>query len=176
MKRIFVFLFIFFFATYITKPVSAHFVLNNNNVGVLIHIDPDDAPIAGQIAHIHLNFQDKTGELNSSNCNCSLTITSDGKKLATVPISNLTGSEMNFMTEYVFPQKGIYSLTIQGTIDTKKQVSFKMNYDLRVDREDTPTTSTMTQTNTLSPLTLTALALIALFVFGVLFYSRSRKK
>lgn len=136
MRKILIFLFITtLFFTFVPQA-GAHFILKNNNIGVLIHLEPDDSPFIGESSRIHLDFQDPSGQLTNTNCACSLEISRDGKTLATIPITELEGTEHSFMTDYIFDEKGIYLLKIDGLITGEKNISFQMNYDLRVDRSE----------------------------------------
>ncbi len=89
----------------------AHILRVDGNIGVLLHVDPNDAPVAGQPAKFFVGVQDSSGKFSIYTCDCTLTIEKDGKEIASFPI-NSNGFYQPI--EYSFPASGIYKVTVAG--------------------------------------------------------------
>lgn len=125
--------FMVFMSFLLVAPLAkAHFLVENNNVGVLIHIDPNDEPVAGQKSTLHLFFQTKKGASKILDCSCTLEILNSGVSLAKLPILTSDKDSQEFVTPFNFPSKAVYTLHIFGN---DAGVLFDTHYDLRVDKE-----------------------------------------
>lgn len=95
-------------------PVFAHTLRIDGNMGINLHIDPDDAPVAGMESKFLLDIQDKTGRFNPnnpSNCDCVLTIMQNDVVLKTLPvIAGGTYTQIRF----TFPTSGVYQVVVEG--------------------------------------------------------------
>lgn len=93
--------------------VAAHTLKVDGTIGVTMHIDPDDTPIANQNAHIMIGVQDRSGAFTGFNaCQCSVAIKQADSVLATVP---LTAASTTDMANFTFTSAGAYTLTVSGT-------------------------------------------------------------
>jgi hypothetical protein len=94
--------------------VFAHTLKIDGNMGINLHIDPDDAPVAGMESKFLLDIQDKSGRFNPnnpSNCDCVLTIFQNGVVLKTLPvIAGGTYAQLRF----TFPTSGVYQVVVEG--------------------------------------------------------------
>ena len=94
--------------------IFAHTLKIDGTIGVSLHIDPDDAPTAGQESKFFLDITDKAGRFNPSNpgnCACVLHIEYDGELLKTFPV--VSGGSFT-QIRYTFPHTGTYKVTIEG--------------------------------------------------------------
>jgi hypothetical protein len=109
---------------------EAHFLKINNEIGAVLHVDPDDNPIAKQVSTFYLEFKDVTGKFKPKDCTCQITITNiSTNKSESIPTSNISYSGENVLLfKYTFPEIGIYSVVI-------KEQNFTLTYDIRVERE-----------------------------------------
>ncbi len=95
-----------------TPHAAAHTLKVDGSIGVTMHVDPDDAPLANQNAHIMIGVQDKRAGFSAfSDCTCSLTIKRDDQLITTIP---LTGTASEAMANYTFASAGTYTLTVDG--------------------------------------------------------------
>ncbi|MBH2007428.1 hypothetical protein I8H83_02400 [Candidatus Saccharibacteria bacterium] len=93
----------------VPQKASAHVLVTNtgNTMGAVLHITPDDDPIAGESSHIFFDVQDK--KLVDGLYNATLIIsTSDGRE-ETVKTEK-DGSYVS--ARYVFPARGVYVLKL----------------------------------------------------------------
>lgn len=77
--------------------------------GAILHVDPDDNPVAGQTSTLYLDTQALTGSV-------SLTITSNTSSVVLAMHSSGSMSEAH----YIFPSQGVYNLvfTVHSSHDT----------------------------------------------------------
>lgn len=105
----------------------AHILKTNGSIGAVLHIDPDDDPIAGQVSTFFLDFKDTTGKFQLEKCSCEFSIFRSGQKIATQPLSQ--------NNTFIFPQKDIYQVQVSGVpLQAGQFQPFKLNYDIRVER------------------------------------------
>lgn len=133
MQKFFLFTILIFL---LPSVVQAHQVKSDNNVSVILHIEPGDSPIVGQEAKIF--FEVKTPENNFAieDCSCHVSI-----RLAQATIADQEateqadeGSEHVFSLPAVFPERGIYRIEITGASRNNLFSDFAVGYDVRIDR------------------------------------------
>ena len=109
-------------------PVSAHVLKTDGSIGAILHIDPEDDPIASQQAGFFFEFKDKQNKFKLDNCTCTFSITEDGKQIFTNPLSQ----DNIFFT---FPERNIYQVKVVGKPKIASSFQpFTLTYDVRVDR------------------------------------------
>ncbi|MGB8215698.1 MAG: ferric reductase-like transmembrane domain-containing protein [Candidatus Methanoperedens sp.] len=122
-------LFLIFFVSFI-PCVHAHTLRVDGSIGVLMHADPNDAPVAGQVTSFFVNIQDNSGKFNISACNCTLAIEKDSREIAAFPI---TSNGFHQQIEYSFPASGIYKAIVVGKPATVGEFqSFKTTFEYYV--------------------------------------------
>ena len=143
---------------------QAHVLLRDDTqqVGALLHIQPDDDPIAGEEARLYFDLQPvPAGELT-----------------ATLTVRTELGSTENIATtidagtisaSYVFPAQGLYTLRLTVTADSATHV---FTYMQRVSR-GIAHTAVQRQTHGWAELTLAVAA--SGFVILLVLYIRNRK-
>lgn len=151
MKKIYVakaplmFLMMSFFVVF-PIDVSAHILKKDDSIGVVIHVDPSDDPIAGEPSRFYLEFKDKEGEFDPRNCTCTVKILRAGDSEQVFEQDMLkdnpdpTLSNITFVA--TFPAKDLYTIQINGNPTTEHSFEpFSLSYDMRVSREVSPATS-----------------------------------
>jgi len=111
MKKIIV---ILFFSFLCVTPVFAHTLKIDGNIGVNLHVDPDDTPIAGRESKFFVDIQDKSGRFNPnnpSNCDCKLIISQKDTVLKTLLVT-VGGSYAQL--RFTFPTAGTYTVVVEG--------------------------------------------------------------
>ena len=96
-------------------PASAHTLAVEGEVGVTMHIDPADEPIAGSPSTIYLDFKNSTREFDPTEYNFILAITEGSSTLATTTLfgNGETGATASYT--YTFAQPGEYGITVTAT-------------------------------------------------------------
>lgn len=143
-KRIigFLALYIILYTIYLTPTTFAHVLKTDGNIGAVLHIDPDDDPIAGQQSGFFFEFKDKTNKFKPENCNCTFSILRADKEIFTQPLfqNSSSPSLTSASIFFTFPEKDVYQIKVKGLPNTPDAFQqFELTYDIRVARVATPT-------------------------------------
>jgi hypothetical protein len=126
-KRLF---FSVLFLLLLVPAAYAHVYKTDGNITVFMHVDPNDAPVAGDEARFLVNIQDTQNRFNPTYCNCTLIIQSEGNDIAQIPI--ITDGSYNNMN-FVFPSSGGYILKVIGKPTTPGAFQeFQVTYEYYV--------------------------------------------
>lgn len=92
----------------IPASVHAHVLIKDQQTGTgaVLHVNPDDDPVAGEPASLFFDIRD--GSINTTS-QTRLTITDEQEKVAVVPVE-LAGSSV--AAKYVFPRQGAYRIQL----------------------------------------------------------------
>jgi hypothetical protein len=96
----------------VAAPASAHTLRSNNGVSAVLHIEPDDKPIAGMPITYRLLFQDANGAFTLANCACTATLLQQGKVLHQEAL--FAGRATVSTNRLQLPAPGAYTLRIDG--------------------------------------------------------------
>ena len=116
-----------------SKPVNAHVLETDKSIGAVLHIDPDDDPIAGQKSTFYFDFRDTTNKLSLTDCDCLFTVKEGGTQIYSAPLS--VSSTKEGVAGVTFPTRDVYSVQITGKpLNGADFSGFTLSYDIRVDR------------------------------------------
>lgn len=141
MKKIVSFLFFLsasFAIVFYTPSAQAHFLVTDRNIGAVLHIDPNDEPIAKSQASFFFEFKDKENKFQPTNCNCTFSIVEDSKEIYSTDLfqNNTNPSLSNASVFYTFPERNVYQIKVVGTPKTPDAFqSFVLVWNFRVDQE-----------------------------------------
>ncbi len=113
----------------------AHFPATDKKMTVILHVDPDDQPVASQPAKVNFIYQDQLGKFNNQKCDCRVTIYEHGKQLfsglATADkSSNVYGGSL----PYTFKKPDVYAIGLSGTPKESGDFEpFKVSWNIRVE-------------------------------------------
>jgi hypothetical protein len=110
---------------------SAHTLETESTVGALLHIDPNDEPVAGEPATIYIELQDKSGKLTPGNCNCHLVILFGEKQIFANPVFQSGAVSLSTQASFVFPEPGAYTVSIDGEPKTEIE-PFDLDFPVQV--------------------------------------------
>ncbi len=163
-----------------TLPVLAHVLKTDGNIGLTLHIDPDDDPIIGQLAIFYIYLKDTSGQFQPQNCTCGVSILQNQQsifstQLYTTPNSN----DLNTAFQYTFSKPDIYTIVVSGQPKANNSPSFqafRISFDWRVSRTNTTPTNSANSTN--FPLWLIISGASSFVIISVLFvwFRRRRSK
>ncbi|MFI5157626.1 MAG: hypothetical protein ACHQF4_02105 [Sphingobacteriales bacterium] len=114
--------------------VSAHTLKIDGDIGVILHTDPDDDPIAGQPTGLYFEITDRTKKFDPANCDCKFEVVQNGKEIFSEELFD-PGQQVQStpVVKYTFEAKGVYDIILQGTPKINGQFQpFKLDYNLRV--------------------------------------------
>lgn len=182
MKKLIPILFLAIALFTFAQPAHAHFLATDGSIGAVLHVDPNDEPIAGSQASFFFEFKDKENKFKPENCDCTFEIDQNGKNIYSQPLfqNNSNPSLSNASVFYTFPQKDVYQIKVVGkplTPHTFQQ--FTLTWDFRVDQQAGGQAVLGTQTNFFAE-HVTYLVLIGVLLIGFLIYflsnTHKRKK
>lgn len=123
---------------FVPKHTFAHFLESDNNIGAVLHVEPNDNPIAGSLASFFFEFKDKTNKFDPAKCDCTVVITEAGKTIYSQPLfQNTTKPSLtNASVFYTFPKEDVYVVKVIG----KPQMPggfqpFTLTWNFRVDQQ-----------------------------------------
>ncbi len=119
------------------KTALAH--QNNVDAGIsaTLHIDPADQPLVGKEAKFYFVFQDESGTFDIRQCDCSITLSKDGKQ---VEEHNVQLEDPSFaalgdqpLLTKTFSDEGVYDVQLIGKPkDGAVFSTFTLNYHVQV--------------------------------------------
>ncbi len=119
------------------QPAMAHIIKTDGTISIMLHTSPADDPIITRPADLLFFVTDDTDGFTLARCDCTVTIALRGHDLFNgqpQPIEGL--SVYSFHVPFTFPETAVYGIAVVGNPKIAKAFqSFKVQYDLRVDRE-----------------------------------------
>lgn len=137
-KLLFGVLFILLQGLYFTSVAYAHVLKTDGNIGAVIHIDPEDDPIAGSPTNFYFEFKDREGRFKINDCDCKLSVLENGNELLSQPLveSDENNDSNSAIVSFTFPEKSVYVVRMSGSAkDGTSFQNFSLSYDIRVERE-----------------------------------------
>lgn len=122
------------------KTVYAHELQSEGAIHVIMHLDPDDNPIAGKQSTLVFYVFDKQENFSGAHCDCNVNITMDGTNLLSKPI-NIGDKGYNHVGElpFNFPMFGDYQINFSGNpIDGSSFQAFNLTFKESVSSSDPP--------------------------------------
>ncbi len=116
-----------------TIPVSAHVLESDNGVSAILHIKPDDHPIAGKPVPVNFLFSNDVGGFSLNRYDVQLNLIQDGAvkfKTAVKPL--FFGSATEGETMATFPTAGVYTVRATAKPTEPNVPAFTLDYDVRV--------------------------------------------
>lgn len=137
MKKTLIFIFFLLSIFVFTQKAEAHFLATDRNIGAMLHVDPNDEPIAGSQASFFFEFKDKEGKFTPQNCDCTFAIIENGKEIFSQPLfQNIADQNLtNASVFYTFPQRAVYTIHVIGKPLTSNAFQpFMLTWNFRVDQ------------------------------------------
>lgn len=143
-----IFLFVFIA---LQKPVTAHTLKIDGNIGVTLHVEPSDEPVVGKTSNIFIDIQDNSRKFdpnNPENCDCYLEILKGETPLKR--ISLVAGNSFT-QPSYTFPEKGTYTLIVSGVWNGEDVAfdDFRVSYDYYVSEKSSSSPHQILEQNSL---------------------------
>lgn len=148
------------------SPARAHVLLHDpqRKIGAVLHVTPDDDPVAGEPSSLVFDIQDQT--VTSEAYSFTLQISDSLGSSEVVPIST---SGTIISASHSFPAQGLYHIELRADpVETSKQ-AFTLNHSQSISRGIT-TTSPLPASHTFAEIGLIASA-CGLIVLGILFWN-----
>jgi hypothetical protein len=124
---------------FITSNAEAHALKTTGSISVLLHINPDDEPVAEKKSEILFLINDKEKKFQAENCNCNASVIENNKVLFFSPLFKSKTSYIGIFAPaipFVFLHKGIYTITLSGEPKNPNDFqTFSVSYDIRVEKD-----------------------------------------
>jgi hypothetical protein len=136
MKKIIILFAVFWMLFGSFSVAQAHFLVTDTGIGGIIHIDPDDNPIIGEKSNIFIDLKDQKNRLQEGNCECTVKILKNEQEIANYPVKIVKGQDGSLFvpSEYVFKEKAVYTIRLEGKSKTKVFDDFRLDFDFYVER------------------------------------------
>lgn len=122
-----------------TNYTLAHSLKSSGTISALMHINPNDDPVAGQDSEILFLINDKDKKFQAENCNCTASVIENDKELFSSPLFKGKTSYRGIFAPaipFVFPHKGIYTIKLAGEPkDHGLFQNFSVSYKIRIDKD-----------------------------------------
>ncbi|HVT00693.1 MAG TPA: LPXTG cell wall anchor domain-containing protein [Patescibacteria group bacterium] len=164
------------------KLAFAHEAESDGSFEALIHVSPNDTPVAGSKSNISIELTDDTNRFDPSNCDCVVDIYQGNTNILSKNVT-FTKSRGPFKTnfDYVFPDPGAYHVRLSGKPAKGAEFKeFSINFDA-TDAEKpnnnsdfispTPTTNTSP-----TPTNLVLIGGIGIVLIAIIFLMSKKKK
>lgn len=169
--------------TAIHPSVYAHVLATDGSIGAILHIEPEDDPIAGQPSSFFFEFKDTKNAFTATSCSCYMQILRHGSVIYSDALfQQVTDKHTNTAySSFTFPQTDAYQIHIIGKPKSDNVfLPFTLSYEIRVSRtaNQSPTAS---QTPTFPIISLLAIIIAVLitalfFIFSFFKKTSSSKK
>jgi hypothetical protein len=120
--------------------LGAHEIKTSGTLNILLHMEPLDNPAAKEDAQLLFSVEDTAAKFKFADCTCRVIVKSfDNKELLNrlvTPADDAPDWGVNVARiEFVFPEIGIYRVSLQGTSKNNTFTDFNLEYDKRIERE-----------------------------------------
>ncbi len=117
------------------QTLFAHTLENDQSIGAVLHINPDDDPIVKQPATLVFSMSDQENLFNAKLCACTLNIKRGEDDLGSLDVTAVSLDKLELV--YTFPEAGVYTLTLSGIPkDGAIFDVFELPFELRVERTE----------------------------------------
>jgi hypothetical protein len=115
---------------------AAHVNETSGSITALLHVKPDDKPVAGQAAELWFNFDDSKNKFAAPACDCRIVIKQGNRTLVDRPIAaREKQSQQVIRVDYVFPYQAAYDVALMGSSrQTDGFKNLELDYTVVVDR------------------------------------------
>ncbi|HSW99871.1 MAG TPA: hypothetical protein VLH38_02435 [Patescibacteria group bacterium] len=105
---------------------TAHILASDNGVNTVLHINPDDAPVAGRKVQLVFYMSSQNPSFHAEKCGCHLTLSLRHREIANPPLALSTDRATASLT---FPQAGVYAAVLTAN-------NFRLKYQIRVTKAE----------------------------------------
>lgn len=148
----------------------AHELATDDAIGVVLHVDPVDDPIAGKPSSFFFDFDDRDNKFSLDHCHCTVTIRQNGITLVSEQLRETNISAAS--ATYTFPATGVYQIVVNGVPQPQNAFQpFTVSYDIHVNRQ--VTANLTARSGWVIAVVVGLGSLILVFVIGLALYRKS---
>lgn len=139
--------FILLLISFFPKESLAHTLESADAFGGVMHIDPNDEPVAGSQSTIIFDIKSKDEDFKLSDCVCNVHIIKDKKELDVLPLQVADPTSPNTgIATYTFATSGDYSLVLTGKPHPDENETFTLTYAVHVASQEKPQPASQSST------------------------------
>jgi len=129
------------FLVAINSPAAlAHILQTDGDVGVLMHVDPGDEPVAGEPSTFMFEITDRREKFSLDRCDCRLRVLLNDKEVFNELLKGDNAASV--AVPFVFADAGIYRAEITGVQRPgAASQAFRVAFDVRVVPNESPESS-----------------------------------
>jgi hypothetical protein len=110
-------------------PVSAHELETDQNIGVLLHVEPDDSPIPGDSSTLVFTITDRDQKFSTEHCVCTVSIFKDDQQVTSGALTRSGADTGSF--NFDFPEAATYTVKLAGSPATSDAFqTFQVEYSI----------------------------------------------
>ena len=123
------------FTATVPQKASAHVLEQDGDAAAVLHIAPDDNPVAGAKTAISLEFSSADPNFNLDNYEVDVSIQADNASspTETAPLTPDGPASLYGTANVIFPSTGVYDIIARGTPNSTGK-AFKLTYVVRVEQ------------------------------------------
>ncbi len=119
----------------IPQLAFAHELEQNNGISAVLHIQPDDNPIAGRKTILNISYGDSAKKFTLENCDCKISLVRNEKVLTTVKATPAhLHSTLESSAEIVFPSPGEYEIRASGRSNNNTFPDFEIEFPVKISK------------------------------------------
>lgn len=132
MKRATMFLALLSIVVTTPAPVAAHVSQSNNGVSAVLHILPDDNPVAAEQTYMQFSFGNSDELFRVKDCGCKLVVNDGSRDIQSLELEPIDPGSSKALAIVQFPKGGVYTLVLTGSADQANTQDFRLDYLVRV--------------------------------------------
>ena len=111
---------------------EGHMLKTDGDIGVLMHVDPNDEPVAREPATFYFEIKDRSNKFSAAQCDCRLRVLEQGRELAE---RSAQANGAALAAAYTFAEGGVYRVELRGTPTGEAHfTAFSVPFDVRVEK------------------------------------------
>lgn len=117
------------------QKALAHEFATSGTTGVVLHIEPDDAPKANESSLLQIDITDTANKFSVGDCDCKIQILRAKKSVYSTNLSEKSSgsSLVTFSVEYAFPKPGEFEVVVVGSSKSHSFMPFSIPFRVKVD-------------------------------------------
>ena len=150
--------------------VRAHELNEDQSISAVMHIIPDDNPVADRQTQINFEFKNENPGFDLATCRCQIAVKGSTGSPVISLISHLQNSKTSGQATVKFMTPGATNIAVSGYGSAEHVSKFHLNYDISV-RPVTTTAAPVNHAETYGVISISAaslllLAIIAAYLIG----------
>ncbi len=154
-----------------TSPVAAHVLKTDTGISAVLHIPPEDNPVAAQPTNLVFAFGTQQSSFDLRDCRCQVRVEKEGKPIQSTSLISTFRS--NAAATVRFPTIGVYTIYLDGESRSKRFQSFHLAYVQRVETSANGPAQLDNRSNVVVLLvSLTSFIILGMFAYRFTDYSK----